>query len=234
MHYSIDPKPNIRVARVGPEDVPIVVLDDIATDGGARLCAEALTAGFKNEDKYMYPGIRAPLSAEYVLEVLQPVYRQLYSIYGIPNNKVLRPTQACYSLITLPERELTPMQCIPHFDTCDPYFFAVLHYLAPGEHGDTGLFMHQPTGFCRVHPDREESYFRSMQHYFDLHGPPRRSYITEDDGQFRLYYRIPYKANRLVIYPGNMLHSTIVNKDKDIDPSPVSGRLTANVFVRYE
>lgn len=234
MAYAINPAPNIAVENVGPEQVPIVYIDDLALDGGAAIRREAQSAQYQPEEVHMYPGIRSPLSIDYVKEALAPVYRELYAIYDVPREKQLRPTQACYSLITRPERELGAMQRIPHYDTCDSLFFAALHYLGEGDHGDTGLFQHRPTGYCQITEQRESNYLQSLQNYFDRSGAPAKRYITVGDEQFELYYRIRYRPNRMVIYPGNLLHSTLVNTSTDIDSSPVSGRLTANVFVRFQ
>jgi hypothetical protein len=49
-----------------------------------------------------------------------------------------------------------------------------------------------------------------------------------------LYHQIEYRPNRLVIYPGNLLHSTIVNPQTDIDANPSSGRLTTNIFINFQ
>ena len=48
-----------------------------------------------------------------------------------------------------------------------------------------------------------------------------------------LYHRIDYRPNRLVVYPGCLLHSGLVNPVIDVDSNPRTGRLTANIFVDF-
>jgi hypothetical protein len=230
--FAINPAPEIQVECIGPDRVPLVIVDNVTTDKRQSIMAHALEAPFELEGSFMYPGIRARLPSDYVVEVLRPIIMGLYQIYNIPSDKKILPQQADFSLITLIESQLSLMQTVPHFDTHDPYFFAILHYLSPGEHGDTGFFEHVPTGLCAITEESQERYFDSVTRYFSEHGEPPKGYITQSSGQFRLYHKASYKPDRLVIYPGNLLHSTLV-KGLDISTDPAKGRLTANIFVRF-
>ncbi|MDQ2075880.1 DUF6445 family protein [Marinimicrobium sp. ABcell2] len=231
--FAINPTPTIQVDYLGPDRVPLIQIDNVTIDQGQSLVAHALKAQFEPEASFMYPGVRAPLPTDYVIEVLRPAIGGLYQLYNIPKDKQLRPQQAAFSLISRLESQLSLMQTVPHFDTPDPHFFAVLHYLSPGEHGSTGFFQHVPTGLYSVTQDTEKHYFDSVKQYFRQHGEPPKDYITGSSGQFKLYHQVDYKPNRLVIYPGNLLHSTLVKKDRDISADPAKGRLTANIFVRF-
>lgn len=42
--------------------------------------------------------------------------------------------------------------------------------------------------------------------------------------------KIDYRPNRLLIYPGTLLHSGLIDAGTDLDTSPLSGRLTVNIF----
>ncbi|WP_111641661.1 DUF6445 family protein [Marinimicrobium alkaliphilum] len=231
--FAINATPRIQVEYIGPDKVPLITIDDVTTDDGRALIAHALDAAFEPEASFMYPGVRAPLPADYVVQVLRPAIMGLYQLYAIPTQKKLQPQQAVFSLITRREDELSLMQTVPHFDTPDPHFFAALHYLSEGEHGGTGFFQHRPTGLYAVTGETEQRYFDSVRAHFDRHGTPPQRYLTESDDQYRLYHKVDYKPNRLVIYPGNLLHSTLIDRDSDISGDPVAGRLTANIFLRF-
>jgi hypothetical protein len=58
--------------------------------------------------------------------------------------------------------------------------------------------------------------------------------MRRSDAHFTLYHAVDYRANRLVIYPGSLLHSGLIDPAHDIDDDPETGRLTANIFVDFE
>jgi hypothetical protein len=57
--------------------------------------------------------------------------------------------------------------------------------------------------------------------------------VKGSNDEYELYHRIEYRPNRLVVYPGCLLHSGLVNPAVDINPDPRTGRLTANIFVDF-
>ena len=70
--------------------------------------------------------------------------------------------------------------------------------------------------------------------FIETHGEPAQRYIDGSTDHFELYSHIEYKPNRLVAYPGCLLHSGLVNPKHDINPDPRTGRLTANIFVDFK
>ncbi|MEL0068468.1 MAG: DUF6445 family protein, partial [Gammaproteobacteria bacterium] len=115
----------------------------------------------------------------------------------------------------------------------DPYRFALLHYLNPSQHGGTAFYRHQPTGMERVYENSVDDYLASVSDYLSKHGAPEDKYIDSSNQQFEKIGEIPYVQNRMAMYPGNLLHSGTINPATDIDDSPVSGRLTANIFLNF-
>ncbi len=221
-----------EIIYLGQEKTPLILIDNFAQDLDA-LRQQAQQSDFMRENQTYYPGQRAVLPKDYIAASLNAVFQLIYQVYKIPEKLRLKPQMLFYALITQPENSLHPLQCMPHFDTSAPYYFALLHYLNEEPHGSTGFFRHKPTGFERVTDHRRQDYFQSAQHFIDTHGAPPQRYQVQSDMHYELYYQIPYKANRLVIYPGNLLHSSLVDLETDIDASPATGRLTANMFIDF-
>ena len=46
--------------------------------------------------------------------------------------------------------------------------------------------------------------------------------------------KIEYKPNRLIVFSGQLLHSTLIDLKTDIDNNPEGGRLTANMFISFK
>jgi hypothetical protein len=223
-----------KIIKIGAEQTPVIIIDDFAMDNTEIIHYACSIAEFADDEATYYPGIRSPLPQNYVITALQAVYRGICEVYKVPLQLNLVPLDQNYSLLTTPESELKFLQLMPHFDTSKSYHFAVLHYLNPNSHGGTGFFRHIPTGYERISDDRIDHYISSAKAFVAKQGQPKQQYVTGSDQHFELYQQIEYKPNRLLIYPGNLLHSTIVNTEKDIDASPVSGRLTANIFIDFQ
>ncbi|MEW5249510.1 DUF6445 family protein [Microbulbifer sp. 2201CG32-9] len=218
--------------RIGTERTPVLVIDGF-TPWTEPLRRNARAGSFAEDGATLYPGLRAKMPREPALAVLERVYRQLYGLYRIPSSLRLKPLQAYFSLVTRSPAELDTLQRIPHFDTSSPFFFALLLYLNPGSHGATGFFRHKPTGYERIGDDRVDSYLVSASEYMQSAGAPAQQYCTGTTGQYELYHRVEYLQHRLAIYPGNLLHSILVDSERDICADPTRGRLTANIFFEF-
>lgn len=231
---QINPKASLTVQHVGEEKTPVIIIDDFALDTGDIINYACRSVEYGPDGTSAYPGVRGTLPRSYVRTVLNTVYRLLFQVYCVPDTLGLKTVNTVYSLISTPVDELTLAQCVPHFDSNDPFYLAVLHYLSPGDFCDTGLFRHKPTGFEIVTKPRFDEFMQSSKAFIGTHGEPPQKYIDSSTDQFELYDRIEYKANRLVAYPGCLLHSGLVDPERDINPDPGTGRLTANIFVDFK
>lgn len=231
---TVNPNIEIKVELIGLEQTPVLIIDDFAQQVSNIESDACLQAKFSQDKQSYYPGARAPLPREYMIPTLQAIYLQICEIYKVPTHLNLQPQASYYSLLTFDAKELSLPQRVPHFDTSNPYFFAILHYLQDGEHGPTGFFREKQTGFERITDARVERYLQVTNEYIQREGEPPLEYFTCSNGQYELYHQIAYQANRLVIYPGNLLHSTLVNPDTDLNADPKYGRLTANLFIDYQ
>ena len=233
MRFSINPNLKFAVRHVGDANTPIIEVEDFITDSQPlfeqAICGDA----FRPISDSYYPGVRTELNRDIVIAVLQAVYHQIGDTYAIPPALKLKPQTAYFSLIDQAPDDLILLQRLPHFDATQPYYFAVLLYLSPGEHGNTGLFRHNPTGLERITTPQVEHYLDSATQHVKQHGEPPQQYFTQSDDHYTLYDEITYQPKKLVIYPGNLLHSTLVDVEKDISADPNKGRLTANIFIDF-
>ena len=126
---------------------------------------------------------------------------------------------------TAPDR-LTPPQRAPHFDSPDPGYLAVLHYLSdtPG----TAFYRQRRTAIEQVTRDNLNLFIENAR----AAAVNAKGYIHGSDGFYEQIGAVEGKADRLVIYRGSMLHSGIIPPDADLSDDPRLGRLTANLFVQ--
>jgi hypothetical protein len=227
--FQLNPQAPAQVISVGEEETPVVIIDDVARNTRDIIHYAVNAASFVPDDDLGYPGLRAQLPRIYLQEIIRGVAPFLAGIYSVPRNLQLE-VGAAYSLVAKPPEELQIGQRIPHVDSYRKYYFAITHYLNPGDFGGTGIFRHKPTGFEKVTEDRVDEYKESTNSFFQMHGNPSAKYIRESTDQFELVLGIDYRPNRLVAYPGNLLHSGLIDPQRDIDADPATGRLTGNFF----
>ena len=232
MAYSINRAATPYFNHVGKDKTPVFILDNFLENLADDMLADLNQLEFDDFPTY-YPGIRAILPQQYILAVARVCVPLLRKIYAIPSDYNIEFFDSYFSLVTVLPEALSVEQRIPHFDGADPYRFALLHYLNPSQHGGTAFYRHQPTGIERVFENTADEYLTSVSDYFSQHGAPADIYIDSSNTQFEKIGEIPYVQNRMAMYPGNLLHSGNITPETDIDPNPITGRLTANIFLNF-
>lgn len=224
-----------QIHRAGIEKTPILVIDDIVNDPDALVDYAGSLAPFPPEAGNYYPGLRlqlpnAPIVIDYVTAVCQTLASLMGSAYGIRGFAV---QSVAFSIVTKQPSELQPLQAIPHFDSPDPLYFAVLHYLSHHEGSATAFFRHARTGFETMTPQRAGPFRRARDSDMAAYGTPK-GYVRGSTNGFEEIGRVEGHYNRLVVYPGNLFHSGILPEDYDFSPDPRRGRLTTNIFLNGE
>lgn len=222
------------ILHVGNDRTPVIMIDDFYWPSENLMKVVPETSEFSPPFGGGYPGVRAPLPDDYITEVLrylEPIVRRVYSI---PSSLKRDRQVGFYSLVSTPEHHLSLLQCVPHTDTRRTHYYAILHYLSAGEHGGTGFYRHIPTGLERIAEDRYSEFVSAAKRHMIENGVPEQSYMKSSDDHFQLVHSVAFKKGRLVLYPGNLLHSGMIDAENDINGDPTSGRLTANIFVDYK
>ncbi len=226
----INPNHQIQVIKIGHQRTPVLIIDNYFDSLTSVLSLAQYTARFTPDEATYYPGVRSKLPKEYVLASLKPLMKGLYNIFNIAPELTPAPVDNYFSLITKQPNQLLSQQTLPHFDTNDPNSLAVVHYLNTTEHGGTGFYRHTRSGIERVTKSNEQAYGTEVTRI--LASSDTRQYCTTAHQAYTCIHEIPYKQNRLLLYPGNTLHSALI-MDKDINVDQITGRLTANTFIKF-
>jgi len=224
-----------QTVRVGAENTPIIVIDDIFDDPQSVVDYAASLAPFPPAAGNFYPGLRrmlgpseaTALMTSYVASICRTLSNLMGSAYGIRNFAV---QSVAFSVVTTPPSELRPVQTLPHIDGADPKFFAALHYLSHHQNSGTAFFRQVRTGFETVTPDRVRAFNSARAQDRAIYGTAG-GYVRGSTQGFEEIGRVEARFNRFVVYPSNLFHSGILPADYDFDPDPRRGRLTSNIFL---
>ncbi|MCU0728611.1 MAG: DUF6445 family protein [Sphingopyxis sp.] len=220
-------QPTISVRRMGREGEPLVVIDGYSGMVPALLEA-AYVAPYQHAGA-SYPGIRAWADPSYLDQQRGMMMEVMQRVFGFTRG--VRLDASTFSLVTLAEGELSPLQRIPHYDHAGGEVIAIMHYLLGPESGGTAFYRHRRTGFETITPDREHAYNAALAQDERDHGMPPPRYCHGDSDWFELIDEVEAQPDRLILYRGRQLHSGVIPNPSALSPDPRKGRVTINMFI---
>jgi hypothetical protein len=134
-------------------------------------------------------------------------------------------------MVTTPPSDLSPPQRAPHFDSPDPKYYALLHYLRVPPGSGTAFYRQRSTGIERVTEANIATFVTTAEREAALLAPDS-GYISGSDEFFEQIAAVEAVPDRMLIYQGSLLHSGIIPPAMSFTADPRDGRLTANLFVR--
>ncbi|MGB3456288.1 MAG: DUF6445 family protein [Litorimonas sp.] len=213
---------NYTVRHVGRTRQPVVIVDDFHPEP-ERLGDMAGRSRFRSLGPY-YPGVQAPADPNH-LRPVDPLLREVFAdVFGVRSGLSL--VQCSFSMVTVPDDELAPIQRLPHVDTVDPGRFALLHYLSGEDTGGTAFYRHRTTGAEILTAETFDAYRAALEG----EGEPKPGYMRGSDDRFEEIGRVDARPNRAVLYRSHLLHSGLIPADLPFSSDPATARLTLNSF----
>ncbi|WP_142788130.1 DUF6445 family protein [Erythrobacter insulae] len=218
----------MTVQKIGKEGAPLVIID-----GMSGRIDDLKAAGFDAAYEHPgagYPGIRAWASPEY-LDIRRDLMMQIVGrIFGISHG--IQCEMSCFSLVTTPPADLVPLQRIPHYDRASTgRVIGVMHYLLGSETGGTAFYRQKRTGFEVITDDRVTPYLNAIEADTREFGPPPAEYYYGDSDRYELIGEVEAQPDRMILYPGRLLHSGVIAQPDQLSSDPKEGRLTINMFL---
>jgi hypothetical protein len=222
---TLGPNISVRLRKVGAEQQPLLVVDDVLADPWAMVDA-ARAADFYRPPHTNYPGLNANLPEAYDRTVVTALRGPIEAAFGVKASAVLK-FFGFFALATTPASAATPVQTIPHLDGPDPNRLAMVHYFCQDDFGGTGFFRHQATGFESVGASRTDVYAAALEAELVQE---RRTFAGHDTPGYDLIDQAEPVFNRLILYRGHVLHAGLLGRGGG-SADPTAGRLTANGFI---
>lgn len=224
----------VRKEFVGIEKTPIIIVDNMFKYIDKICESVRVNAKFNVQNGNIYPGLQAGMFRDFGETVLSYAKIAITGEYDGVSKLQCKPYAAFFSMVSSPGAALSFKQRIPHCDHNSPSSFAVMLYLAEGDFGGTAFFKHNKTQFETVDELRKACYATELESLEVNSASEFKGYHSLESPHFTAIGSVPYRQNRLLIYPGNLLHSGLIKDERDVFTSPQQGRLAANLFLRYE
>jgi Family of unknown function (DUF6445) len=222
------PDIQIRKLRIGQENAPLLVIDNLLADAD-QLVDLAATKIFGDVDSY-YPGVRAKTPLTYKQCLLEQLSAELIAHFKL-GVSALRFTACHFSLVTTQPEKLAHLQRIPHIDSVASDELALIHYLFKADMGGTAFYRHRNTGFEVIDANRKLEYFNRVEVERDGPDSPAHAYINGDTPLYEQIDKQDGVFNRLLVYRRNSLHSGCIGPDFVATTDPRKGRLSINGFL---
>jgi hypothetical protein len=232
--FAPGPDPRVEVMRIGREGHPVLILDGLLTGAESLVDFAADTAVLApvTAAANFYPGVRAPAPPGYVPALITALRPYLAETFGAPAAGKAHVSCAL-SMAVLPADQASLAQRLPHFDTTAKTQLAILHYLCGPEHGGTAFYRHRATGFEAIDAERGPAYLAILRKEAAAEPEVGDGYIAGSNALYEQTAVIAPAFNRVVVYASNLLHAGVL-PDRPVSLDPRRGRLTANIFFRFE
>jgi hypothetical protein len=217
--------------RFGASESPVVVIDDATGMRDQAVELAAAMAPFPSGQGNYYPGLRRPITEadaaayDYVARMLEAAAPYIGGGFDLDRFDLI---EASFSMVTAAPGTLAHAQRAPHFDSTDPDYIAVLHYLGGAERTGTAFYRQRSTGIETVDDANLERFVTTARR----EGTEARGYIADSNAWYERIGAVEARPDRLVVYRGCLLHSGIIPPGHALDPDPRRGRLTANIFIK--
>ena len=221
------PDPEISIRPMGREGEPLVIIDGFS--GMVDTLLQTAYAAQYQHAGASYPGIRSWADPSYLDRRRDLMMKIMQQVFGFTQG--VRLDASTFSLVTLGERELSPLQRIPHYDHSGGEVVAIMHYLLGPETGGTAFYRHRRTEFETVTPEREAAYNNAHAQDEREFGMPPAQFCHGDTNSFEMIDEVEAVPDRLVLYRGRQLHSGVIPDATLLSNDPRKGRLTINMFL---
>ena len=224
----LHPNFHYRVDYIGNEKTPVLVIDNFLHEAEVLLGFAVKFGDFHDGTDY-YPGIQSKVP-DFYSEALQTYLREIIcQTFNItPEN--ISHSQSMYSLVLTPPSRLALPQSRPHTDTITKHKLACVHYLCTPDKGGTSLYRHKASGFEQLSPERMNIYAEHLAKE-EQDASWHKKYINGSNQYYEEIGRYEANFNRLIMYPGDVLHSASIPENFQFRPNPIVGRLTLNSFI---
>lgn len=225
-------KPQLR--HFGDSQSPVVVIDGFSGRCDEIVEMAGQLAPFPTAAGNHYPGVRRFITEadgaanDYVERTCEAAAQFIAGAFDVDGFDLV---QASFSMVTRRPSNLEPVQRAPHFDSDDPKYYALLHYLRAPVGSGTAFYRQRSTGIERVTP-ANLARFVATARAESARLAPGCGYIRGSDAFFEQIGAVEAVPDRLLIYQGSLLHSGIIPDGMSFSSDPRQGRLTANLFVR--
>ena len=232
--FSFNKYPHIQVLRIGEEQQPLLIVDDLLNEPEDMLEYATQGTGFAACEDDFYPGIKKAAPPEYAESLSRISSAMLAKVFDLASDERLAVDLSELAITTTAPENLLPIQSIPHFDTLNSDQFAVVHYLfkppraaAPDTgHSGTSFYRHRHTRFESIDSNRVNSYKKTLEREATTVGLPEPGYVQGDSRLFERIARVEARFNRAVFYRSNVLHSGDIPLRNGLSSNPLIGRLT--------
>jgi hypothetical protein len=231
--FAIRMPPDVRSVVIGGQ--AIVFVDDFLEDPQALVdvaCRTRFEPLAGRAEQKGYPGVRVNAPAAYTQALTELMDPLIKANFQVPRHLDVKVGLSAFSLTTTPPGALGPLQRVPHFDASTPHYTAALLWLCDESHGGTGFYRHNATGLQRITSENRERYLDTCHEELNRGLPPAR-YFDRSDERYTFLGMMPARFNRLVVYPGSLLHSACINPARSLSSDPRRGRLTVNTFYDF-
>ena len=224
--FNLNPNLDIQTRPIAKSNINAFIIDNLLDNFEALLDYANDKAYFlpPGSDGTLYPGSRDDMPTPYY-DLLASVIKQVFN-----QSKEQIIAKCWLSKITLKPDELGPLQTMPHYDSLLVEDMAAVHYCNDNSLGGTNFYRYKKLDKLVLEKADEQAILAMLKEHQVANDA--KGYINETNSVFEKVDTIEAKPNRLVLYPGNILHSPVVTQLVNFDKKHKQNRTSVNSFFK--
>lgn len=230
-NLKVNPALSIQEIKIPNTSFSAYIIDDFLLNTESVIHFTKNIAYFNpmHSDNSYYPGIRDNMPQPY-LRLLQDFFNHNIVPKNVSNKNYTGIVhKSLISLITCSPANLSTQQKMPHVDSCKNNEFAFIHYLSGEELGGTSIYKYIPMNKVQL-TENDEGVFLEMYNAVKKKPEEHTGYLNKSTSLFEQVLNLDAKFNRLVIFPGNLLHGANLKSEESYCGDLNDGRFSITSF----
>lgn len=231
--YALNPDFKVEIIHLDCINEDVIVVDNFLKSLTPIIHFASDVAYFEpvGSDGTLFPGKRDVMPEPYYrvfTELLMLL--QARNVFNL-EKKELYLHRCKLSFVTQKPQELSILQRMPHIDSTDDNTFAGVHYITAKESNGTAIYRYIPENLIKITHEKQHL-LHDVIKQTKKHASEHWGYLNRNTSLFEQVLTIKAKANRVVLYKSNLLHSANLDNNQVYTPNVCTGRLSISCFFR--
>jgi hypothetical protein len=229
--FAFNENAQVKLAHIGRRAIAVSMIDNVLHDPEG-VAALGFAQSYAADRSNLYPGLRAPIPQSFSAALRAWLTPILQGNGMLEADQALCRDTSFFSFVTTSSSDLLPIQCIPHYDSTDPAWFAAVIYLCDTRFSGTSFYRHRKTGYEEITEANHHNYKLALDNDLRIHGIPKKEYINGDSLLFETIFSNQLKFNSAIIYPGRILHAANIEGQFKPPQDKSEWRLTVTALLQ--
>jgi hypothetical protein len=229
--FAFNKDATVKVEHIGRCRLAVCRIGNVLCDAGG-VATLGFEQSFIQDHSNLYPGLRARVPAGFSTALRKWLTSLLQENAVLERDRGIASDASFFSFVATASADLSPIQCIPHYDSTDPNLWAAVIYLCDRRFSGTSFYRHRRTGYEEITELNQDNYQIALDADIRRHGIPKAAYVNGDGPLFESIFSNALEFNSAIVYPGRVLHAANIDSPFSAPDGKNEWRLTVTSLLK--